>query len=78
MGELARLAIERFTKEGLLLGGKGSDQLFSRGRFYTKYVSEIESDSPGTYANCKEILEELGKEIFLFQFNIIIIFFFCI
>lgn len=64
MGELARLAIERFTKEGLLLGGKGSDQLFSRGRFYTKYVSEIESDPPGTYTNCKEILEELGKEIF--------------
>lgn len=61
MGELARLVIEKLTKEGLLLGGKGSDLLFSRGRFYTKYVSEIESEPPGTYTNCKEILEELGK-----------------
>lgn len=59
MGELVRLALERFTKEGLLFGGKGSELLFTRGRFYTKYVSEIESDPPGTYANCKEILEEL-------------------
>lgn len=61
MGELTRLAVERFTKEGLILGGKGSDLLFTRGRFYTKYVSEIESDAPGTYVNCKEILEELGE-----------------
>lgn len=61
MGELVRLVVEKLTKEGLLLGGKGSDLLFSRGRFYTKYVSEIESDPPGTYTNCKEILEELGN-----------------
>ncbi|KAF5273061.1 hypothetical protein FQR65_LT04803 [Abscondita terminalis] len=59
MGELVRLALERFTKESLLFGGKGSELLFTRGRFYTKYVSEIESDPPGTYANCKEVLEEL-------------------
>lgn len=61
MGELVRLALERFTKEGLMFGGKGSELLFTRGRFYTKYVSEIESDPPGQYANCKEILEELRK-----------------
>ncbi|XP_066251312.1 hexokinase type 2-like isoform X3 [Euwallacea similis] len=60
MGELVRLALERFTKEGLLFGGKGSDLLFERGRFYTKYVSEIESDEPGMFTNQKEILEELG------------------
>lgn len=64
MGELARLVIERFTKEGLLLGGKGSDLLFTRGRFYTKYVSEIESDPPGNFTNCKEIMEELGTCFF--------------
>lgn len=65
MGELARLAIERFTKEGLILGGKGSDLLFTRGRFYTKYVSEIESDPVGNFTNCREIMEELGKLTFL-------------
>lgn len=75
MGELTRLAIERFTKEALILGGKGSDLLFTRGRFYTKYVSEIESDAPGTYANTKEILEELGElkfentKLILFSFS---------
>lgn len=67
MGELVRLVVEKLTKEGLLLGGKGSDLLFSRGRFYTKYVSEIESDPPGTYTNCKEILEELGEGLSLVQ-----------
>ncbi|XP_030755565.1 hexokinase type 2 isoform X3 [Sitophilus oryzae] len=60
MGELVRLALEKFTKEGLLFGGKGSDLLYERGRFYTKYVSEIESDEPGMFTNQKEILEELG------------------
>ncbi|KAF7268238.1 hypothetical protein GWI33_018603 [Rhynchophorus ferrugineus] len=60
MGELVRLVLEKFTKEGLLFGGKGSDLLFERGRFYTKYVSEIESDEPGIFTNQREILEELG------------------
>ncbi|KAI4458723.1 hexokinase [Holotrichia oblita] len=60
MGEIVRQALERFTKEGLLFGGKGSDLLFTKGRFYTKYVSEIESDYSGVYTNCREILEELG------------------
>lgn len=61
MGELVRLVLEKFTKEGLLFGGKGSDLLFERKRFYTKYVSEIESDEPGLFTNQKQILEELGE-----------------
>lgn len=60
MGELVRLVIERFVKEGLILGGKGSDLLSSSQRFYTKYVSEIESDPVGQYNNCKQIMMELG------------------
>ncbi|RZC34887.1 hexokinase type 2, partial [Asbolus verrucosus] len=59
MGELTRLALEKLTKEGLLFQGKGSEALFTRGNFYTKYVSEIESDPPGTLTSCREILEEL-------------------
>ncbi|GFR76997.1 phosphotransferase [Elysia marginata] len=42
MGEIARLAIERLRKHNLLFEGEGSYNLSSRGRFYTKYVSEIE------------------------------------
>jgi len=60
MGELARLVIVKFTKQGLLFGGKGSDLLFKRGNFFTKYVSEIESDKRGTYTNCQQVLDELG------------------
>ncbi|PSN38247.1 Hexokinase type 2 [Blattella germanica] len=60
MGELARLILVKFTKQGLLFGGKGSDLLYKRGNFFTKYVSEIESDKRGTYVNCRQVLEELG------------------
>lgn len=42
MGEIVRLALEKLRKHGLLFGGKGSEELSTRGRFYTKYVSEIE------------------------------------
>lgn len=62
MGELARLAIVKFTRAGLLFGGIGSDILFKRGQFFTKYVSEIESDKPGTYNYCRDVLDELGLE----------------
>ncbi|XP_014362578.2 hexokinase type 2 isoform X3 [Papilio machaon] len=60
MGELVRLALVKFTRMGLLFGGHGSDLLFERGSFYTKYVSEIESDKLGDYTSCMEVLEELG------------------
>lgn len=60
MGELARLAIKRFTDEGLLFGGVGSDLLHTRGQFFTKFVSEIETDKPGQFTYCRDILAELG------------------
>ena len=60
MGELVRLALVKFTKAGLLFGGQGSDLLFKRFQFFTKYVSEIESDKPGTFMNCYDVLEEIG------------------
>lgn len=60
MGEIARLAIEKLTKEALIFGGKGSEELFTRGRFYTKYVSEIEAQPENSVTKTQEILEELG------------------
>lgn len=60
MGELVRLALVKFTKLGLLFGGQGSDLLYKRYQFFTKYVSEIESDKPGTFFNCYDVLEEIG------------------
>ena len=43
MGEIVRSTLERLTTEGLLFQSIDRDcELFVRGRFYTKYVSEIE------------------------------------
>ncbi|XP_011254732.1 hexokinase type 2 isoform X1 [Camponotus floridanus] len=60
MGELARLVLEKLVNAGLLFGGKCPSDLRKRGKFFTKYVSEIENDPKGRYTNCREILAELG------------------
>ena len=38
---------------------QNTDPLFEWGRFYTKYVSEIESDPVGDYSHCREVFHEL-------------------
>lgn len=60
MGELVRLALQRFTKDGLLFSGIESEALRTRGQFITKFVSEIESDIRGTYTNCLKVMNELN------------------
>ncbi|XP_011700787.1 PREDICTED: hexokinase type 2 isoform X3 [Wasmannia auropunctata] len=60
MGELTRLVLEKLVNMGLLFGGKWPTDLRKRGKFFTKYVSEIESDPKGRYMNCREVLAELG------------------
>ncbi|CAG0898463.1 unnamed protein product [Darwinula stevensoni] len=62
MGELARLALVRLVKMNLIFEGQGSEQLFERGSFATKYISEIEDDKPGEYHNCMQVLEELALD----------------
>ena len=42
MGEICRRLIKKFAEEGLLFAGEVSEELATQGRFYTKYVSEIE------------------------------------
>ena len=42
MGEIVRLILVKCNEEGLLFNGQRSDDLYTRQRFYTKYVSEIE------------------------------------
>ncbi|XP_005089962.1 hexokinase-2 isoform X2 [Aplysia californica] len=59
LGEIARLAIERLRKNNLLFEGEGSYHLSTRGRFYTKYVSEIEGDDVDNFTVTKQIFEEL-------------------
>ncbi|GLV44227.1 Hexokinase A [Carabus blaptoides fortunei] len=62
MGELVRLLLVKFTKDGLLFGGKGTELLHKRGNFFTKYVSEIETDRDGDFTYCRQVLEELGLD----------------
>jgi hexokinase len=59
MGELVRLVLVKLTQDGLLFDGQGSDKLFQKGNFFTKYISEIESDKYGEFKNCRQVLEEL-------------------
>ncbi|XP_045623070.1 hexokinase type 2 isoform X2 [Procambarus clarkii] len=60
MGEIARQVLVRLVSEGLLFGGYTSEILQEKGSFFTKYISEIESDKVGDFNNCRAILEELG------------------
>jgi hexokinase len=60
MGEIVRLVLVKFTRAGFLFQGKTSDLLETKDKFFTKYVSEIESERPGEYNNVYEILHELG------------------
>jgi len=60
MGEIVRQVLIDLVAKGLLFNGEGSDILNEKGQFFTKYVSEIESDKEGDYTNCRQVLEELG------------------
>lgn len=42
MGEVARQVLVKLVEERLLFDGDGSEELYTRGNFYTKYISEIE------------------------------------
>jgi len=46
LGEIARLVIADCACSKLLFGGKLSAELKTPGRFYTKYISEIEKCVP--------------------------------
>lgn len=62
MGEIVRLALEKLRKNGVLFNGEGSYHMATRGRFYTKYVSEIEGDDVDSFKTTKQIFEELEIE----------------
>lgn len=43
MGEIVRLVLERLAMENLVFQGVDPEcDIFARGRFFTKYISEIE------------------------------------
>merc|ERR1712223_2086636 len=60
MGEVVRQVLVDLVNEGLIFVGQDTENLFMHGRFYTKYVSEIESDPVGDFTRCRESLKDLG------------------
>eukprot|EP00096_Caligus_rogercresseyi_P004698 TRINITY_DN19108_c0_g1_i1.p1 TRINITY_DN19108_c0_g1~~TRINITY_DN19108_c0_g1_i1.p1 ORF type:complete len:556 (-),score=146.36 TRINITY_DN19108_c0_g1_i1:173-1708(-) len=61
MGEVVRQVLVDLVNEGLIfVGCKDTSNVFQRGRFFTKYVSEIESDQVGEFTRCREALKDLG------------------
>ncbi len=44
MGEVVRQVLVDLVDEGLIFRGKEVPTVYEKSRFYTKYVSEIESD----------------------------------
>jgi len=62
MGEIARQVLVEALDAGLLLEGQNTEAFREKGAFFTKYISEIESDEAGDYSSCENVLDELGVE----------------
>jgi len=60
MGEIARQVLVQLIDEGLLFADQPTDAIREKGMFFTKYISEIESDPRGSITNCISVLEDLG------------------
>lgn len=60
MGELVRLAIEKFTREGIMFEGRGSAALSTRQAFESSAVSDVERDRLGDYSKVKKVCDSLG------------------
>lgn len=62
LGELVRLVLVKLASSGLLFNGQITDQLNTRDQFFTKFVSEIESESKDSIKIVQEVLTEIGIE----------------
>lgn len=70
MGEIVRLIILDLWEKDLLFVGHRDHNwstdyrqaLYTKGSFYTKYVSEIETDSGVTFRHTKAVLEQMGLD----------------
>jgi len=59
LGEVARQVIVKLIQDGCLFNGHLSEKLSTPMEFYTKYISEIESEEGAELKNVKQILDEL-------------------
>lgn len=62
LGELVRVVLVKMANKGLLFGGKVSTQLNTAHQFFTKFLSEIESEASDSVVAVRDILSDLGVE----------------
>lgn len=63
LGEVVRRVLIKCINAGLLLAGQVTEELDTNGRFYTKYLSEIEKDTDeDEFRRTRLVLEELGYD----------------
>lgn len=60
LGELVRLVLVNLASKGLLFDGKLTTQLNTRHQFFTKFLSEIESEETNSTATVRDILSDMG------------------
>ena len=61
MGEIVRRILEPLISSNELFQGlDGRENIYLKERFYTKYISLIESDPVGKYERCRKALNDLG------------------
>ena len=60
MGEVVRQVLVDLVEEDLIFADQPTENLKTPGRFYTKYVSEIESDQVSEFTLARKALEDLG------------------
>lgn len=60
LGELVRLVLVKLTSLGHLFGGKVSTELNTPHQFFTKFVSEIESEPIQSFKVARDILIDFG------------------
>lgn len=62
LGELVRLVLVQLATSGFIFNGKISEQLKTAHQFYTKFVSEVESEPRDSIEIAREILVEMGVD----------------
>lgn len=62
LGEIVRLALVKLATSGFLFNGKVSTKLNTSHQFFTKFMSEIETESPESVSAVQEVLAELEVE----------------
>ncbi|XP_023172068.1 hexokinase type 2-like [Drosophila hydei] len=60
MGELVRNIIVELMDKDVLFKGVKSKGLHERGKFETRFITEIESDEPGRFRNAAMVMDSLG------------------